>query len=96
MIKIHKEGYPTLIISFIVFGLIAVLFYYKVPLLFYPILLLAFVAYFILIWFFRNPVRSIPVLDNSFIYAPADGKVVVIEETEETEFYKDGLITEHS
>lgn len=92
MIKIHKEGYPTLLLSFILFSLIGLLFYYKIHFLFYPILALGLVTYFILIWFFRNPVRTIPTLDDSLIYAPADGKVVVIEETEETEFYKEKRI----
>ena len=91
MIKIHKEGYPTLLLSFILFSLIGLLFYYKIHFLFYPILALGLVTYFILIWFFRNPVRTIPTLDDSLIYAPADGKVVVIEETEETEFYKENV-----
>jgi len=54
------------------------------------LLLLLFLV--LILQFFRNPVRNIPVLDYNIIYAPADGKVVVIEETEETEFYKDKRI----
>ncbi|MEZ4987465.1 MAG: phosphatidylserine decarboxylase family protein [Saprospiraceae bacterium] len=38
---------------------------------------------------FRNPNRPIPQQDNQLVYAPADGKVVVIEATEETEYFQD-------
>lgn len=39
--------------------------------------------------FFRNPSRPISTESDSLIYAPADGKVVVIEETFESEYFKD-------
>jgi len=54
-------------------------------------LLLAFVIFMLVfsIQFFRNPKRLIAIIDNSKIYAPADGKVVVIEETVEHEYFKD-------
>src|SRR5690606_30834657 len=38
--------------------------------------------------FFRNPKRIIP-KDERIVLCPADGKVVVIEETEETEYFND-------
>lgn len=41
------------------------------------------------IQFFRNPKRLIESIDDSKIYASADGKVVVIEETMEPEYFKD-------
>lgn len=47
------------------------------------------VFYLIILQFFRNPTRLVPKEDNAIIYAPADGKVVVIEEAEETEYFKD-------
>lgn len=39
--------------------------------------------------FFRNPNRQILTPSDSIVYAPADGKVVVIEETMENEYFKD-------
>ncbi len=42
----------------------------------------------IVLQFFRNPKRN-TILNNKHIIAPADGKVVVIEEVEETEYFKD-------
>lgn len=39
--------------------------------------------------FFRNPNRLVPETDEDLVYAPADGKVVVIEETYEPEYFKE-------
>lgn len=53
--------------------------------------LLAFFVFLLVfsIQFFRNPKRDISTIDDSKIYASADGKVVVIEETIEEEYFKD-------
>ncbi len=88
--KFHKEGYPSLLITI---GVIAIINLLTHPFGQYPIvlwlgyLLSAFLLITIL-QFFRNPSRSIVINDNHII-APADGKVVVIEETTETEYFKD-------
>lgn len=42
--------------------------------------------------FFRNPKRTIPLFDNKLVYAPADGKVVVIEKVFEEEYFKEERI----
>ena len=42
--------------------------------------------------FFRNPTRRIPELNDNVVYCPADGKVVVIEETQEDEYLGDKRI----
>src|SRR5690606_17330794 len=47
-----------------------------------------FLLWFWVLWFFRIPNRNFTT-GNDLIIAPADGKVVVIEETEESEFFKD-------
>ncbi len=46
----------------------------------------------LVIQFFRNPKRSIPKFDNKLVYAPADGKVVVIEKIFDDEYFKDERI----
>ena len=46
--------------------------------------LLCFVTFF-----FRNPVRILEINDPDFVIAPADGRVVVIEEVEENEYFHD-------
>lgn len=48
----------------------------------------SFMLYIFLLFFFRLPARSLKT-DPGLIYAPADGKVVVIEETMENEYFKD-------
>ena len=42
----------------------------------------------LILQFFRNPKRPI-IIDDNKVYAPADGKIVVIEEVQELEFFKD-------
>ena len=50
---------------------------------------LSLVFFLVILQFFRNPRRLVPVEDDSLVYAPADGKVVVIEEASEPEYFKD-------
>lgn len=59
----------------------------------FPYIGLFFIGLFLIVLqFFRNPKRPIEVFDDNIVYAPADGKVVVIEETTETEYFKDKRI----
>lgn len=51
------------------------------------VLLVSLVFFVLILQFFRNPRRTTPISENNII-APADGKVVVIEEVEEPEFFK--------
>lgn len=51
-------------------------------------LLVSVVIYLLILQFFRNPFVPLPKEDN-LVFAPADGKVVVIEETEETEYLQE-------
>jgi phosphatidylserine decarboxylase len=51
--------------------------------------LVSVILFLLVLQFFRNPIRQIIDADNNIIYAPADGKVVVIEETHEGEYFKD-------
>jgi phosphatidylserine decarboxylase len=92
--KFHKEGYPTLIISLLF--IIALLFLIHYFFFDYPYI--RFFAYFIsvlllitVLQFFRHPSRNTNI-NEQHVIAPADGKVVVIEEVEETEFFKDKRI----
>lgn len=88
--KFHKEGYTSLaLVILFCFIINAVANYYDantyVKWFFY--LLSAFLTLTIL-QFFRSPIRKIR-QDANTILCPADGKVVVIEETEENEYFKD-------
>ena len=53
-----------------------------------PILILSGLLWFWVFWFFRIPTRT-ETFDDNLIISPCDGKVVVIEETTETEYFKD-------
>ena len=89
MMRIHKEGISSLMISMallVVFGAVSLVLW---PLGAWAVILVLLVPVLFFLQFFRNPVRFIPTEDSKLVYAPADGKVVVIEQTEETEFLKD-------
>ncbi|NJM25250.1 MAG: phosphatidylserine decarboxylase family protein [Bacteroidia bacterium] len=49
---------------------------------------ISIILYLLVVQFFRNPIFTVKKNPNQ-VLAPADGKVVVIEETEETEYLKD-------
>jgi phosphatidylserine decarboxylase len=89
--KFHKEGIPSLIITVIVVAILNFLIHFFAPynlfILWTGYILSAFLLITI-IQFFRHPNRGILANDNHII-APADGKVVVIEEVTETEYFKD-------
>jgi phosphatidylserine decarboxylase len=87
---IHKEGRAILFISLIVlFGINwAVMYYYpnSVPVQ-NTAIVLSIVVYLLILQFFRNPIFQIS-KNETQVLAPADGKIVVIEDTEETEYLK--------
>lgn len=92
-IKIHKEGYKILLVSGIVLLLINISVAYifrSIPVYYITggvslVIILAFAS------FFRIPTRNFFTSDNQII-APADGRVVVIEEVHEGEYFKDNRI----
>jgi phosphatidylserine decarboxylase len=89
--SIHKEGYKILIIGFLILLLINVIiciFVNDLMLIKWILGIGSLILYVFLLFFFRLPARHLEP-DPGLIYAPADGKVVVIEETEEKEYFKD-------
>lgn len=90
---IHKAGYSLLIKIFLILAAIDLSIYFTVDnqLVFNIVLGLTSVFYLLAINFFRCPNRQVKIDDNCII-APADGKIVVIEETTEEEFFKDKRI----
>ncbi len=86
--KLHKEGNKILrneilillMVNYITFWNSQVVFYYSIL----PLSIFLFLSS---VWFFRVPKRVFERKDG-VIYSPCDGKVVVIEETEETEYFK--------
>ncbi len=90
--NIHKEGYRTIAITVLLFGAINIIFFYffsaRMPFLSWVIFGVSLVALLFIISFFRSPKRAFIVAHHQVI-CPADGKVVVIEETVEAEYFKD-------
>lgn len=85
---VHKEGRTLLFVLLIVFvGVIWVSDYYLSDVTRNIIIGVCTILYLVILQFFRNPVFTVAKNSKSII-APADGKVVVIEEAEEPEYFK--------
>ena len=92
---IHREGYKSIGISALIFGLLNVASFTflsaSIPWLAIVIFLLTLGLLLFIISFFRIPNRVLTIDDNKII-CPADGKVVVIEEITDVEYFKDRRI----
>lgn len=85
---IHKEGRTLLFVLLLVFvGIIWASDYYFSDVVRNIIIGVSAILYLIVLQFFRNPVFTVS-KNAKHIIAPADGKVVVIEEAEEPEYFK--------
>lgn len=88
--RLHREGFTIILITTLVLGAINVplQIYFSESVISTIVLAISLLLYVAIVQFFRHPNRNIPTGEN-LIIAPADGKVVVIEEVVETEYYKD-------
>ena len=88
-IHIHREGTDTLLYGFIFVAAVALLLWRietKIP--FWLFVAVFGTAYAIVVNFFRCPIRYFPQEDtDNIVVAPADGRVVVIEEVEENTYF---------
>jgi phosphatidylserine decarboxylase len=87
----HKEGHKTILIIFSVIVIITILLDYFSVENKVIIQLFLIAQLIIVLQFFRNPKR-ITSLGNNHVVSPVDGKVVVIEEVYEPEYFKDKRI----
>lgn len=89
---VHKEGFKTIAISGLVFVLLNLVLFYLLPNYLTWLAWLLFVVtllfFLFIVSFFRVPNRALTLDDNKVI-APADGKVVVIEDIIDTEYFND-------
>lgn len=93
---LHREGYLIILIGSLIIGGLAVgnYFLYQATgwLWLFILLNVGFaVLFYLIVQFFRIPKRNFT-FESSDILCPADGKIVVIEEVEETEYFKDKRI----
>ena len=86
----HKEGYQIIVISLLITCSLIISFEYSINKVEIKLLLklLCFIFFVLILQFFRNPKRNVKLNDKS-ILAPADGKIVIIKEVFEKEFYKE-------
>jgi phosphatidylserine decarboxylase len=86
----HKEGAQSILIGTVFTAVVLLLSdkFIDANWLKMTIQIIAFVLLIIILQFFRNPNRNV-VLNENAILAPADGKIVVIEEVYEAEYFKE-------
>ncbi len=90
MIRFHKEGYKIILTAMLIsiLGIVCVEKLIEITWLIKLIQIVIIGFLIIILQFFRNPKREAP-LNEDVLVAPVDGKVVVIEEVEEPEYFKD-------
>lgn len=90
-IRLHREGTHILVGSCLFFLVINSLVYYyfenKLP--FYLLAAVSATVYTLMVNFFRCPIRLFGGETERVVVAPADGKIVVIEEVDENEYFHD-------
>ncbi len=93
-IRLHHEGIHTLVagaaLLLVLNTLLYVLFPSRIP--FYIFLTLSATVYLVVVNFFRCPIRIYDGDTDHLVVAPADGRVVVVEEVEENEYFHDRRI----
>lgn len=88
-LRIHREGRNIIVgLTFLIFAINVPIYLFVASNWIFAITLLLSAALLVFVtYFFRNPVRVLEVDDPNFLIAPADGRVVVIEPTEENEYF---------
>lgn len=90
---IHKEGKKIIPVAFLILAVLDTIIYFLLKdfLIFYVFILASLVVAGLIVYFFRVPDRKIE-LNENHVLAPADGKIVVIKEVFEKEYFKDNRI----
>ena len=86
----HKEGFRIIAVTFLIFAALSILVHFKIEnnILQKGLFLVLLVLVVLILQFFRNPKRNF-ILNPEQVLSPVDGKVVVIEEVYEKEYFKD-------
>lgn len=87
----HKEGYTSMALCILFIFVLNAFIQFYFPTAFFVkwlIYILSFALFITILQFFRSPAITIA-KDETQVLCPADGKVVVIEEADETEYLKD-------
>lgn len=90
--RLHREGPPTILLILALAGIVSGAACLRLPMIAaLPITICMAALLGIVLWFFRVPSRPLR-QDEAAVISPCDGKVVVVEETTETEYFKDKRI----
>lgn len=86
----HKEGAPSILLGTLFTAIVLLLsdYFIDTDWIKKGIQIATLLLLIIILQFFRNPKRTV-ILNDKQILAPVDGKVVVIEEVFESEYFKD-------
>lgn len=89
----HKEGHKIILIALFGAIIIAITTHFYIPAYWIktPIQIAALTLLVFILQFFRNPKRSFSV-DDTKVKAPSDGKIVIIKEIFEKEYFKDNRL----
>jgi phosphatidylserine decarboxylase len=93
-LKIHREGYKIIFVVLVMLAVINVagqIIWPDLRIVHYLLLVASLIFFAFIVLFFRTPARRLEP-DPLLIFAPADGKIVVIEETFEKEYFNDNRI----
>lgn len=88
--RVHREGHKIIIITLFILLLLNISVFYGLSdyvVIGYITLLFSAVLILLLFIFFNKPHRAV-ISDEKIVYSPAEGKIVVIEETEEDEYFQ--------
>lgn len=85
----HKEGHKIILFSLLFVIIVSLCAFYFIDIVWLRMLIqiTALILLVLILQFFRNPKRKL-FIDDTTVVAPVDGKVVVIEEVEEKEFFQ--------
>ena len=86
----HKEGFKIIAVTFLIFAALSILVHFKIEndILQKGLFLILLILVVLILQFFRNPKRNF-ILNPEQVLSPVDGKVVVIEEVYEKEYFKE-------
>ena len=85
----HKEGQTIIFVCLIIVGsLFLVMDFIGIPWLVKTLQIGLLIVFILILQFFRNPKRNTQI-DDAHVVSPVDGKVVVIQEVQESEYFKD-------
>ena len=90
--NIHKEGYKSIALAALILTAVNIIFFYffsvSLPVIEWVIFFVTLILLLFIISFFRSPKVKLTISEQEVV-SPADGKVVVIEEIFDTEYFND-------